>query len=229
MACLINCRSCAKPVTSDWLDRWANGRTGWHEEGGNAGLKSHWPVDIGGNRVLVPLCGKSSDLLWLARRGHDVVGVELAEKAIREFFTDHDLDYQFESGRHFDRYRAKELPITLYRGDYFSFDAEPFDALYDRGALVALSAHLRPKYVARTKRLLRPHAVRLIITLEYDQDVVQGPPFSVLPSEVAAYWDDLLRVDDSDDFETCPPKFRAAGLKEIREVVWLANGVSPIR
>ena len=210
-------------MKENWIDRWESGRTGWHEEGGNAGLKSHWPAGLAGTRVLVPLCGKSPDLMWLARRGHEVVGVELAEKAVVGFFTDQGLDYRSEQGLHLDRYSAIDLPITLFCGDYFKFEAEPFDALYDRGALVALPASLRPEYVEHTKKLLRANAARLIITLEYDQTVVQGPPFSVLPSEIGAYWDDLVRVAETDDIETCPPKFRSAGLREIHEVVWSAD------
>ena len=213
-------------MIEDWLDRWANGRTGWHEVDGNAGLRAHWPLQGGGSSVLVPLCGKSTDLLWLALRGHDVVGVEIAEKAIREFFAVHELDYRREAGGDLDRYAATDLPITLYCGDYFHFDAPPFDALYDRGALVALPEHLRPRYVEHTKRLLRPGAVRLIVTLEYDQEIVQGPPFSVWPAEMADYWDDLLRIDETDDLETCPPKFRSAGLTAFHEVVWLSGAAT---
>lgn len=216
-------------MTEDWIDRWENGRTGWHEEGGNAGLRSHWPKDIELKRVLVPLCGKSPDMLWLAQRGHEVVGVELAERAIREFFADNGLEYRLETGAHLDRYSAIDLPITLFHGDYFEFSASPFDALYDRGALVALPESLRPRYVEHTNELLRPDAVRLIVTLEYDQGVVQGPPFSVLPAEIETYWGDLARIDAIDDFDTCPPKFRSAGLKEIREVIWLSGRSSSAR
>lgn len=213
-------------MAEDWLDRWEKGRTGWHENDGNAGLKSHWPASVCGCRVLVPLCGKSPDLLWLASRGHEVVGVELAEMAVREFFSDHDLTFQVSKGEHLDRYSADDLPISIFCGDYFRFDSSPLDALYDRGALVALPESIRPKYVEHTRQLLRPGAVRLIVTLEYDQSVVQGPPYSVLPAEIGAYWNDLSRVAEIDDIETCPPKFRQAGLEEIHEVVWLANGES---
>ena len=216
-------------MAEDWIDRWENGRTGWHENDGNAGLKSHWPADVDAPRILVPMCGKSPDLLWLVDRGHEVVGVELAEIAVREFFSDHDLTFQILKGEHLDCYSADDLPISIYCGDYFRFDSRPFDALYDRGALVALPESLRPKYVEQTRQLLRPGAVRLIITLEYDQSVVQGPPYSVLPAEIGTYWNDLSRVAEIDDMKTCPPKFRQAGLKEIQEVVWLASGESASR
>ena len=216
-------------MTAEWLDRWATGRIGWHEEDGNAGLQSHWPANADAKRVLVPLCGKSQDLIWLARRGHEVVGVELAEKAIHEFFADNDLAYRVDSSEALDCYSADDFPISIYCGDYFEFDAPPFDALYDRGALVAMPESLRSKYVGHTKKLLRPDAIRLLITLEYDQSVVQGPPFALLPSELSTYWDDLVRVEEIDDLETCPPKFRAAGLTEIKEVVWLAAGTTVSR
>ena len=89
-------------MSEDWLDRWANGRTGWHEEDGNAGLKAHWPslesTAKGRNRVLVPLCGKTPDLLWLAEQGHEVVGIELSEIAIRQLFAEHDLTFRVEEG-----------------------------------------------------------------------------------------------------------------------------------
>ena len=68
----------------NWLERWRVGRTGWHEAGGNQGLKRHW-VAVG-RRVLVPLCGKTPDLLWLEERGNAVTGVELSEIAVQAFF-----------------------------------------------------------------------------------------------------------------------------------------------
>jgi thiopurine S-methyltransferase len=216
-------------MVDEWLDRWATGRIGWHEEDGNAGLKTHWRANEKFKRILVPLCGKSPDLVWLARRGHEVVGVELAEKAIHDFFAENNLAYRVESGETLDCYSADELPISIYCGDYFKLDAPPFDGLYDRGGLVAIPDSLRPAYIEHTKKLLLPDAVRLIITLEYDQTVVQGPPFSIMPSEIGAYWDDLHRVEEIDDLATCPPKFRAAGLKKIQEVIWLSGGVEDSR
>ena len=216
-------------MSEAWLDRWATGRIGWHEENGNAGLKSHWPAAAKNKRVLVPLCGKSPDLMWLAKSGHEVVGVELAETAIHEFFADNQLTYRVDSGNHLDCYAADTVPISIYCGDYFQFDAPKFDAFYDRGALVALPDSLRAAYVEHTKKLLHADALRLIITLEYDQLVVQGPPFSVMPAEIASYWTDLVRVAETDDLATCPPKFRAAGLQEIQEVVWLAGGAGLAR
>jgi len=214
-------------MNEDWLDRWANGRTGWHEEDGNAGLKANWPslesTANGRKRVLVPLCGKTPDLLWLAEQGHEVIGIELSEIAIRQLFTDHNLAYQVEEGEHLERYSADDVALTLYCGDYFRFEDDPFDALFDRGALVAIPEAMRAAYIDHTRKLLRPDATKMIITLEYDQSITPGPPFSVPGQELTAAWPDLHRVAEYDDIDNCPPKFRAAGLQEISEVVWLST------
>lgn len=202
----------------EWLERWESGRTGWHEEEGNAGLKKHWLAGAGS--VLVPLCGKTPDLVWLARRGHEVTGVELAERAIREFFAEQDLQYTVEERGPLTHFRCRVLPINIYCGDYFQFSARPFAALYDRGALVAVQPSLRARYVEHTRRLLQPTAAKLIVTLEYDQAVVQGPPFSLAADEVRRYWPDVEPVANRDDIANCPPKFRAAGLAECREIIW---------
>jgi thiopurine S-methyltransferase len=207
-------------LTEDWLDRWAEGRTGWHEPDGNAALRAHWPVQRNPGSVLVPLCGKSPDLMWLAKRGHRVIGVELSPIAIEGFFADHDLGYTLDSGGSLPRYAATDETIELFCGDYFEFQSPPIDALYDRGALVALAPERRPAYVAHTRGLLAAGSLRLIVTLEYDQNIVNGPPFAIDAAELSRYWDDLERVGDRDDSDNCPPKFRQAGLRDIREVCW---------
>jgi len=117
-------------------------------------------------------------------------------------------------------YQAQDHPITVYCGDYFEFNGGPFDAHFDRGALIALPAELRPAYAAHTSSLLSRSPEQLVITLEYDQVVAAGPPFSVRGDEVCSYWPTLQRIDAYDDIENGPPKFRDAGLREMIEVIW---------
>jgi thiopurine S-methyltransferase len=208
-------------MTEPWLERWEQGRIGWHEAEGNAKLKKYWPEEMAADsRVLVPLCGKSSDLLWLAQRGFEVIGVELSKIAVESFFGDHGLEFSVSDDDTLDRYRAKDRPITIYCGDFFDFESEPFDALFDRAALVAMAAKERPAYVAHTKSLLKPDAYRLIITLEYDQSAADGPPYSVMSDEVLSYWSDLRLVGQNNDIENSPPKFREAGLTRVMESAW---------
>ncbi len=198
-----------------WLERWQIGRTGWHEPEGNASLKRYW--DSKERRVLVPLCGKTPDLLWLESLGNAVTGVELSEIAVTAFFEENGIEYTRSS----NRFEAVGRDLTMICGDYFEYD-EPgaFDALYDRGSLVALPADLRPKYAAHTRRLLSDEAHLFVITVEYDQTQADGPPFSLSADEILGYWPSLERRDRYDDLANCPPKFLEAGLKAFYEVVW---------
>lgn len=207
-------------MSEDWLERWKIGRTGWHEPDGNRILREHWTLS--GRRVLVPLCGKSHDLLWLEAQGNEVVGVELSELAVQAFFEDNALDYELAEGV-LPGYRALDRNLTLYCGDYFAFRAEPFDAHYDRGALIALSADLRPRYARHTSALLTDEPAQFVITIEYDQAVCEGPPFSVGPEEVLNHWPGLRRLLSVEDIENAPPKFLDKGLQSMREVVWVSD------
>lgn len=212
-------------MQEDWLGRWEEGRIGWHEPSGNAALKAYWPDLPAGSTVLVPFCGKSVDMAWLAERGLAVTGVELSPKAIAAFFAEQELACLAETCGAFEVYRANDRPITVYGGDFFEFRAGPFDALFDRGALVALPPGDRPRYVRRLRSLLKPDAFQLLVTLEYDQSRVDGPPFAVLPGEVQGYWSGLRRIAAKNDIDDAPPKFRAAGLESVIEAVW-SGGVT---
>ena len=200
-----------------WLERWQIGRIGWHEADGNRNLQRHWRAR--GRRVLVPLCGKTPDLLWLEAQGHEVVGVELSDIAVRAFFDENGLSYERKEGT-LDEYRASERRIAIYCGDYFELEESGFDAHYDRGALVALSPELRPEYARHTSSLLSAGPEQLVIGVQYDQEVCDGPPFSISADEMRAYWPDLEVVAIVDDTANAPPKFLEAGLDLLHETVW---------
>lgn len=203
----------------DWLDRWQEGRIGWHEYGGNKSLRAHWSAT--GRRVLVPLCGKSTDLIWLEQRGNDVVGVELSKLAVDAFFAENAIDYDIVEGE-LCAYVARDRKITIYCGDYFKFSEAPFDGYYDRGALVAIAPDLRDAYVRHTRSLLGEGTASLVVTVEYDQARANGPPYAIPETAMLDLWPELERVDAYDDMDNCPPKFREAGVTEIIEAVWLS-------
>ena len=201
----------------EWLERWRVGRIGWHEDEGNACLKTYWRVS--GRRVLVPLYGKTQDMKWLAEQGNRVIGVELSRLAIEAFFAEHQIEYTVRKGK-LPAYQSADETITIYCGDYFELTAIQCDAHYDRGAFIAIPPDLRPAYATHTSSLLLPGAEQLVITLEYDQGVAEGPPFSVSDDELLSYWPDLVCVDAHDDLENGPPKFIEAGLTAMTQKVW---------
>ena len=149
-------------MTEPWLERWQEGRIGWHEEAGNASLRRHWRSS--GRTVLVPLCGKSLDLRWLAGQGNRVVGVELSEIAVQAFFTEQELGYTMTDDE-LPKYQADDLDIAIYCGDLFELSSLQCDAHYDRGALIALPPTMRPDYAAHVSSLLTDGAEQLVITL----------------------------------------------------------------
>ncbi|MDI1351951.1 MAG: methyltransferase domain-containing protein, partial [bacterium] len=152
----------------------------------NADLISFWPSFnlAAKSQVFVPLCGKSLDMLWLVQQGFKVVGIELSVTAVEQFFAELQMDFQRETINQMVRYYNEN--ITIWVGDIFDLDCPliyPVDAIYDRAALIALPASLRPLYVKQCLRVLKPGGVILLKTLAYDGEG-QGPPYSVTADEV---------------------------------------------
>jgi thiopurine S-methyltransferase len=174
---------------SFWIDRWAEGRIAFHEGRPNTFLTRHAARFAGARRVLVPLCGKTEDLAYLAHLGHHVIGVELVEDAVRAFFAEHDATPEVRRHGAVTEYTAAS--ITIVAGDVFAVTPDllgPIDAFYDRAAVIALPPPLRARYVAHLRTLLPAAAPGLVITLEYPQDAMDGPPFAVLEPELRALY-----------------------------------------
>ncbi len=189
-----------------WRSRWGEGRIGFHEGKSNALLVKHLAALGSGRRVLVPLCGKAEDLAYLAAQGHQVVGVELVESAVRAFFEEHDVKPVITKEGVFTRYTAQN--ITLLAGDFFATTREllgPVDALYDRAALIALPDTMRGGYVKHLRELMAQGAAGLIITVEYPQDKMEGPPFSVTEAELRTHYAGLA-VDVVDQVRAEGPR-----------------------
>ena len=170
-----------------WHQRWRENRIGFHQDQPTPLLLKHWPT-LGvqpGSRVFVPLAGKSMDLAWFAAQGYRVLGVELSQLAVEQFFTEHGLTPQITDTRYGRLYSA--CNIELICGDAFTLDAEALadcQAVFDRAALIALPPDLRRRYVSELHARLPRGTRGLLITLEYPQHEKEGPPFSVPENEV---------------------------------------------
>jgi thiopurine S-methyltransferase len=206
-----------------WLNRWKENRIGFHKAGVNRLLEHFWPrVMADAGRTLVPLCGKSDDLVWLASRGHDVAGVDLSEIAARSFASEQGLDMTVAVEPPFTMFRSGR--ISYFAGDFFDLtpkSAGRFDLVYDRAALIALPEDVRPAYVQQLRSLLNPGAHILLIALEYDALQMAGPPHTVLESEVRTLFTGLLieKLEEYDCLEN-EPQFRQRGLTWMKEVVY---------
>lgn len=207
-----------------WHQRWRNNEIGFHQPQVNPRLEAYWQrlKLTAGSRVLVPLCGKSLDLVWLADQGHRVVGVELSDVALADFFHERDLQPRISRLGPFQLWQAAEY--SFFCGDFMRLTPELLglvDGVYDRAALIALPPALRSPYVALLQRLAQ-QAPQLLITLEYQQQLMNGPPFAVLEDEVRRLYSDLrvTRLAAADVLAS-QPRFRAKGLDWLQEAVYL--------
>jgi thiopurine S-methyltransferase len=174
-----------------WLERWSSGNTPFHQPQVNADLQQYWPeLRLPPSAsVFVPLCGRSHDMAWLRARGHHVLGIELAAKAIEEFYATEGLRPQRESAGPLERVRA--AGYELYVGDLFDLEAKQLAAVcgvYDRAALIAMPPDMRPRYARHMAAILPKRCRMLLLTMEYPQQQMPGPPFSVSADEVRALY-----------------------------------------
>lgn len=211
-----------------WNERWNRGEIGFHQPDIHWALKRHWDevVDDHAGRVLVPLCGKSLDLRWLAQCGHEVVGVELSETAVSEFYDEWGKTPNLEAAGRLQHWHADS--VTLYTGDFFEYRADaPFDLFYDRAALVALPFDMRAGYIEHLRAQLADDARGLLVTFEYDQSQMDGPPFSVPEDELMQYPGFTFELLDRIDALAENPRFVERGLTALQECAWRVSCASP--
>ncbi len=171
-----------------WHQRWQENKIGFHLPKVNANLLKHVSrlQLTSGAKVFVPLSGKSNDLIFLQQQGYDIVANELSQLAVTAFFTENKISYannDEENGLLI--YQSEK--IKFLQGDFFALKGNNIghiDALYDRAALIALPKEMRILYVEQIKQLITTAHKILLVTLEYQQDLKQGPPFSVTQEEV---------------------------------------------
>ena len=194
--------------TSFWKGSWAKGREaepGFHLSRPNPTLESaiaagflDWPDDSQ-RRILVPLCGKTLDLRYLAEQGHAVVGVEGIEDAVRELAAESKLTLEpvdtSSTGSEYAVQRAAvradggaDGEVTVCIGDWFAFKPactgcpDLFTHAFDRAALVAVPPHARAAYAAVHARVMAKGGKVCLSTVTKGSE--DGPPFSVTPEQV---------------------------------------------
>jgi thiopurine S-methyltransferase len=169
---------------SFWEQRWETDQIGFHEGKPNRFLVRHL-ARLAPGRVLVPLAGKTVDLDLLIGSGREVTAVELVERAVHDYFRERGGIPEPERAEGAERYVSGAL--CFVRGDFLEHVVEPYAAVFDRAATIALPRGLRDRYAARVATLVRPGGTMLLVTLEHDatsDGAPAGPPFSIERDEV---------------------------------------------
>lgn len=213
-----------------WHERWQHKQTGFHQTEINPLLEAFWPRcadSVGPPRVFVPLCGKSLDMVWLRDHGHAVLGSELSPIAVGEFFRENGMSADQQTlNEEFVCY--ENGGIRLLCGNFFGLTPElvgEIGAVYDRAALVAMPPEMQERYVDQLLRLLPGRPPMLIVTLEYDPEEMNGPPFPVPEETVARLFGSTYRIEllsARDALESNAP-LRAKGLNRLTEKAYLLH------
>jgi thiopurine S-methyltransferase len=186
-----------------WHQKWERNEIAFHEREANPLLVTYFK-DLSlpeGSRVFVPLCGKTLDVHWLVARGYRVAGAELSHIPVGQLFSELGVAPDITAIDRVSRYSSHNIDVFV--GDIFSLSRSvlgQIDAIYDRAALVALPEPIRDKYAAHLIEIT-DRAPQLLITFDYDQRLLDGPPFSVSDEEVGRHYREShdLRLLASED------------------------------
>jgi thiopurine S-methyltransferase len=209
-----------------WLERWEREEIGFHQNELNPHLRQYWPeLHLArDSEVFVPLCGKSRDMRWLREQGHQVLGVELSAIAVQGFFKENGYIPQRNIHNKFNDYAADDIRILC--GDFFDLskdDLANVTGVYDRASLIALPPEMRVRYVRHLAGILPPATQMLLITVDYPQSEMQGPPFSISSIEVETLYREHaeVRLLAQADVLAQNPRFQERGLSRLQENIFL--------
>jgi SAM-dependent methyltransferase len=158
----------------DWETRFAAGDTPWERPGLHPAMRA-W-VEAGalppGARVIIPGCGRSPELGFLAARGLDVTGADLSATALA--FQRQKLD-------------AAGHAANLLEGDVLAHRPDtPYDRVYEQTFLCAIPPRLRVAYEAALCDWLKPGGQLLALFMQKDE--AGGPPYGcALPAMRALF------------------------------------------
>ena len=208
-----------------WFNKWKESDIHFHLRDAHPVLIRYFSTLPQGT-IFVPLCGKSVDMYWLLSKGHTVIGVELSSIACDAFFQENNLKVKIQNVDECIKYEGDG--VTLWCGDFFTLPINIFEnvtTIYDRAALFALAPAVRKKYVNKIKEIAAPLTKldMLLITIEFDQSLKEGPPFSVTENEVREYYSSRFSIEklkngDASTFQH-HPKFKNIPIKD--EAYWL--------
>ncbi|XP_030408371.1 thiopurine S-methyltransferase isoform X2 [Gopherus evgoodei] len=189
----------------EWLQKWKTRQIGFHKEQGHPILRKYLDVLLNGRnglRIFFPLCGKAVEMKWLGDMGHYVVGVELSECALKEFFTEHDLSYSEET-------------IPGISG------AKVFKSTSGNISLYCCSIYDLSSYANLVLSLMERSCCYLLVTVLYDSNKHKGPPFYVPDAEIKSLFGKVCEIKCLEKVDDFSDQHKAWGLDYFLEVTHL--------
>lgn len=208
-----------------WLNKWQKNEIGFHLPKPHPWLVALWPQMFAQNpqaHVFLPLCGKTLDVDFFLQQGHTVTANELSDDAVVAIFERLAIKPQVTQWAGGKRYQAEGL--IIYAGDFFTLSPSELtsvDWVYDRAALIALPQTMRQQYSQHLMQLC-PSAQQCLITLDYQQDLMSGPPFALSDEEVKQHYAATYSINElkSANIIEHEPRFAKNGLPELFQRVY---------
>ncbi|MBN3314647.1 TPMT methyltransferase, partial [Atractosteus spatula] len=214
----------------EWEDRWKEGRTGFHQPQVHKMLESHIDAVLSGRkgvRFFFPLCGKAVDMKWLVDMGHTVVGVEISEIGIKQFFVEQNLTYTEEAVPDVPGaklFKSSDGKISMYQCNLFDFSSSiggKFGGIWDRGSLVAINPCDRQRYATLIISLMDKDCRYLLDTLLYTPSLYGGPPFVVPDETVKDLFGKACHIQLLESADAFTEKYKSWGIDYLTEKVHL--------
>lgn len=206
-----------------WKEKWEKKSIGFHLDNPHKCLVEFIDLFSNHKKVLVPLCGKSKDMIFLRQAGLEIIGVEFSELAVQDFIKENNLEMEKISLDDFNLYQCKGFKI--YQGDLFKLPKKYLDNItccYDRASMVALDIDERIKYSQFLINLASD--VNLIFTqlLDYGDIGNAGPPFSVVETELTKLYGEKFNLEELKSCEVpLRDTLKSKGAISEKEITWL--------
>ena len=212
-----------------WIEKWQNKQTGFHKSFVHPLLQQFCnKLNLKkSDEIFVPLCGKSLDMIWLHEQGYKVIGVELSQLAVEQFFLENKLDFERHDSGEFSVYTHKN--ISIYQGDFFKLEPSLLKnchAIYDRAALIALPDEMVENYVEKLQEIIPENSKELLITLEFTKTTGPlGPPFSTPDAKVKKLFNNSrsMKLLYEENIISQEQRFAEMGCEYLWERVYLIN------
>ncbi|XP_025915315.1 thiopurine S-methyltransferase isoform X2 [Apteryx rowi] len=193
----------------EWLQRWETGKIGFHKEQRHPLLQKYLDILLNGRsglRIFFPLCGKAVEMKWLADMGHRVIGVEISEQALKEFFAEHSLPY-------------REEPVPGTSG------AKMLQSMSGNISLYCCSIYDLSSYASLMISLMEKSSSYLLVTVLYDPNKHKGPPFYVPESEIKSLYGNQCEIKCLQKVNDFSDRHREWGLDYFLEVLYILKFV----
>ena len=151
-----------------------------------------------------------------------MVDVELMEKSIQDFFREQEIVPEICETPPFQTFSHEGLKIL--QGNFFDLASgteDPFQAVFDRGSLVALPEHLRIGYAQCLMNQMVKGGKLLLICVDYDTSKMKGPPYSVTQTEVEMLFSSSGKLELLESRDNLEDRMRESGLEWLTESVYL--------